>query len=632
MIELAGLTLAHVLTVFAVVGGAVVGLYLLKRRRRVVVVPFVRLWDRVLADERTTRLFSQLKRLLSLLLALLLVGLIALALGDPRWKGARDGGRTLVLLLDASASMQATDVAPTRLARAKQEARRLVEGLGPNDRALVARMEARTTPVSPMTNDPALLREAIDAVAPTEVAASLPGGLRFALDVLRDQPRPEIVVLSDGHLGDARDAEGEVTLGAVRLSHVPIGRGRRNVGITAFSVRRYPLDKSRSEVLVELRNAGPRDESVELTLLGDGRPLDVQTIEIAAGARIARIFQDLAGADRTLEARLTLTGGAHDDLPADDRAYARLPDRRRARVLCVTRGNLYLQAALLLDEYLDVTEIPPEAYPPAGRFDAVIFDDFVPATPPTSPAIYLHPRPAPGREGPFAVTGVLARPTFDQLDRRHPLLRFTAMRDVNVAEALAVTLAPGDVRVAGDARGPLIVAGTRQGQRFVALTFDVRRSDLPLRVAWPLLLLNAIDGFLEEDAAYLSSYRTGETWRVPVPPGSVGARLQAPDGELREVPIADGRAVVAGLRAGFYTLRARDAAGVESEQTFAANLADDAELDIAPVSRLRVGATTAQRARPARAGLRAELWVTLVVAALVLLCIEWFTYHRRLTV
>jgi hypothetical protein len=77
MIELAGLTLAQVLTIFAGVGGAVVGLYLLKLRRRVVVVPFVRLWDRVLADERTTRLFSQLKRLLSLLLALLLVALLA---------------------------------------------------------------------------------------------------------------------------------------------------------------------------------------------------------------------------------------------------------------------------------------------------------------------------------------------------------------------------------------------------------------------------------------------------------------------------------------------------------------------------------------------------------------------------
>lgn len=632
MIELAGLSFAQVLTVLGAVGAVVVGLYLLKLRRRQVAVPFVRLWDQVLADERTTRLFSQLKRLLSLLLALLMVALLAAALGDPRWKGASAEGRSLVVLVDASASMQATDVRPSRLAKAKDEVRALIDGLGPNNRVLLARMETHTTPVSPMTDDPAVLREALDTIEPTEVAASLPAGLRFALDVLRDQPHPEVVVVSDGHLGAARDDEGDVTLGDVALRYVKVGRGKRNVGITAFSVRRYPLDKSRSEVLVELRNAGDRDESIELSLLGDGRPIDVQQLQVGKGERIARIFQDISGADRTLEARITLTGGGRDELPADDRAYARLPERRRARVLCVTRGNLYLQAALLLDEYLDVTEIAPDAYPPSGRYDVIIFDDFVPPTLPSSSAIYLHPQPVAGGVGPLEITGTIERPTFAQVDRRHPLARWTALRDVNVADALAVRLAPGDKVVAGDARGPLIVAGTRGGHKFVALTFDVRRSDLPLRVAWPLVLLNAIDWFVEEDASYLSSYRTGETWRVPVPAGAREASIVAPDGETRVVPVLEGRAIVAGLRAGFYKLQTRTSAGAASEQVFAANLADDAELDIAPAARLVVGATTAGPVVPGRAGLRAELWIALVLAALALLCVEWVTYHRRVTV
>ena len=38
-------------------------------------------------------------------------------------------------------------------------------------------------------------------------------------------------------------------------------------------------------------------------------------------------------------------------------------------MLVVTPGNTYLEAALLLDEYLDVTEVAPSAYPPAGAFD-----------------------------------------------------------------------------------------------------------------------------------------------------------------------------------------------------------------------------------------------------------------------
>ena len=47
-------------------------------------------------------------------------------------------------------------------------------------------------------------------------------------------------------------------------------RGVRNVGITAFSVRRYPLDKSRYEVMLEVTNTGDAPEELELTLYGDG--------------------------------------------------------------------------------------------------------------------------------------------------------------------------------------------------------------------------------------------------------------------------------------------------------------------------------------------------------------------------
>jgi Ca-activated chloride channel family protein len=51
--------------------------------------------------------------------------------------------------------------------------------------------------------------------------------------------------------------------------------------------------------------------------------------------------------------------------------------------------------------------------------------------------------------------------------------------------------------------------------KFVALGFDVRESDFPLRIAWPLLLLNVINDFVEEDVSYISSFKTGEVWRIP---------------------------------------------------------------------------------------------------------------------
>lgn len=625
--ELTGLSVAQLLGILGGFAAAAVILYLLKLRRREVEVPFVHLWREVLAEKQTTRLFSALKRILSLLIALAIIAALAFAIGDPRYVGARDDARTTVVLIDASASMQATDVEPDRLRAARRHVERLISGLGSADRMLIAQMDATTVPLTPLSDEPSILREGLDRIEATDVAADFPRALRFSLDVLRDQPRPRIIVVSDGVLGEGGEAEARAREDGVELAWTKIGEGGRNVAITAFSVRRYPLDKSRSQVLVELWNPTEQAEGVELTLLGDGEPIEIQRLRVRAGERLRRFFENVSGADRTLEARITLSDRTRDAQPADDRAYARLPERRRARIQAVTTGNLYLSAALLLDEYLEVVEVAPADYPAEGRFDVTIFDGWVPPSPPETDAIYLYPVPPEGTQGPFEVRGTVERPFFDRIEHEHPLVRFTALRDVNIAEGLEVELQQGDRVIGGDQGVPLLVAGERAGHRIVALLFDVRRSDLPLRVAWPLLLLNSIDWFVQEDAGYLSSYETGQVWHVPVPAGAETATLIDPDGGERTVPIVEGRAVASGRVAGFYRIRVGD-----QEDVFAANLGPSDEAIMAPADRIDIAGQRARAPEIGTPGVRTEVWMLLVLAALGVIAVEWFTYHRRLTV
>ena len=209
--ELTGLALSQVLTIFGGFAAAVTVLYLLKLRRRQVEVPFVQLWHTVIAEKRSTRLFSALKRLFSWLLALAVVAALALAMGDPRYKGDDDEGRTTVVLIDASASMQATDVEGGRLAAGRREVERLIEGIGSDERMLVAQMDATTVPLGPLSSEPQELTESLARLEPTDVAADLGRGLRFALDVLRNRERPRIVIVSDGVLsGGGRAEEREI--------------------------------------------------------------------------------------------------------------------------------------------------------------------------------------------------------------------------------------------------------------------------------------------------------------------------------------------------------------------------------------------------------------------------------------
>lgn len=632
----AGLPFVQVLLVFGAAAAAAVALYILKLRRRTVAVPFSKLWERILRDKEATSLFSKLKRLLSLLLQLALLALLAMALGDPRAAASLMKGRTLVVLVDASASMQATDVSPSRLGAAKDEVKKILRSLGGSDRMLIAQMDGAVTPLGPLSGDTSELERELDSIRPTEARADFPKALRFATDTLRGVDEGEIVVVSDGNLGEARDAAGPVHLGNTKLSYVKVGTGQRNVAITEFSVRRYPLDKNRYEVMLEVANTGTDPEDVELKLTGDGQLVDLTKLRLSPGERLPRFYANLSGASRTLEANVAPLGASKDELPVDNRAYALLPERRRAKVLVVSQGNTYLEAALLLDEYLDVAQLTPKAYADKvakGRpeADVVIFDGVTPHETPKAHAIYIDPR-AEGA-APVSIGEEIKSPGFDKIDRKHPSVRFTALDDVNIAKAHKLTPGPQDKVVGASDSGAILVSGVREGFKFVAIGFDVRESDLPLRVAWPLLLLNTINWFTGEDAKYLSSFRTGDVWRIPLDRETTqDARLDGPNGFSEPLTVHDGKAVFFGQRAGFYELHARSKDGADVSNAFAANMLDVDESTIAPAATITVDGKTAGEVEGFHVGVRREIWIYLLIIAVVLTAVEWATYHRRITV
>jgi hypothetical protein len=625
--SLAGLPLSTLLAIGGAAAALVVVFYILKLRRRPVAVPFSRVWDSVFRDKESSQLFSQLRRILSLLLQLALLTLLIIALGDPRPSRDLADGRHLVILVDASASMKAVDVKPSRLAAAKAEAEKIVRGLGASDRAIVVQMGSVPTPRSSMSGDRTELLQAIGQVSANDTRADLEAGLFFGRDSLRGLPHGELVVIGDGAYAEGREQAERVSLEGAEPRFVPIGKSRKNLSISEFSVRRYPLDKARYEVMLEIANLNDEPADVELELAGDGVTVDVTRLKLAAGERLPRYYQDLAGASRSLTARIKAAPG-NDDLPADDVAYALLPERRRARILLVSPGNTYLEAALLLDEYLDVTQVAPSDRLPDGKFDVAILDGVAPPLDErVGSALYLNP---PAASSPVPLGAPLEEFGFDTWERKSAVLRFMSMGDVQVAKGHAFKPASGDKVLGASEHGPILVSGARQGHRFVALGFDPRDSDLVLRIAWPLFVLNTINAFVEEDTGYVSSFRTGDVWRIAVP-GSLGTvNLLEPGGAKHSVPVSDGRAVFRGELAGFYKLSGGPDDAPLGE--FAANLSDLEESRIAPQKELKLGGKPATPVASSPVSLKSDVWIYLLLAVIAVSLVEWITYHRRVTV
>src|SRR5437762_4393307 len=91
----------------------VLAFYLLKLRRTEAIVPSTLLWQRLVADVEANAPWQRLRRSLLLLLQLLLVLLLAFLAARPFIERPAGLARDLVLVVDNSASMSATDIAPT---------------------------------------------------------------------------------------------------------------------------------------------------------------------------------------------------------------------------------------------------------------------------------------------------------------------------------------------------------------------------------------------------------------------------------------------------------------------------------------------------------------------------------------
>jgi hypothetical protein len=319
-------------------------------------------------------------------------------------------------------------------------------------------------------------------------------------------------------------------------------------------------------------------------------------------------------------------------------AYALLPERRKQKVLLVSNDNLYLEGALLLDPNLTVDKLTPADYPKelaAGTVhthDVVVFDGFTPELPPPVPAaMYFHPEgehsPVPLRAG-----APVTRPFITDVAPDHPITRWVTLADVNIDKSNVFAPGPDDVVLARSIRDPLVVAGKRDGKKFVAYAFGLDGTDLMLRVAFPVLIMNSLDWFAGDDAELITTYRTGRDWHVPVDAddttdGHATVQVKEPGKKPVAAPVIDGRAEFYGRSVGVYQVTTQDA-------TFsvAANLADPQESAIKPATELVLGGKKLAGVPEFKASVTRSIWVWLLLAALALSLVEWMTYNRRITV
>ena len=597
----------------------VIALYLLRLRRRDVKVPSTLLWDRMIRDVQANAPLQKLRVNLLLILQLLVLLLASLAFAAPFMKSSALSGEHQVLILDASLSMQSRDVSPSRFAAAQAEALKMIDGLRRHDEMMVIEAGARTRVMCGFTSEKATLRRAVEACAPRDVSSNLREAIVLTLSMSRNTSAgTRIFVFSDG----AFDAIPDVQLPSnVQASFVQFGKTGNNVAVTGLDFRRSLRDPSRFDLFVAVDNFGDKPVQCPLTVELDGsllRARDSSEFTIAPRDRGEAVFADLAGLSGLLTARADVA----DDLPADNVAHAVVAGRRTLRVLLAAPGRSpFLERALNADPFVKLFFGKSGDFRPgdATDYDAVVFDGDCPDE--VGPGSYLLFGAAP-KDSPVTVTGTEERPRVTDWNPTHPITRLLpGLGSVRMSEGKTATVADWRKVLAETARTPLIVAGERRGYRCVYVGFDVAKSDIVVRPAFPLLIIGALE-WLTSDPTQLGEryYRAGEAVPIPVAPGV----LHTPRREEIDVPVRSNPVLFDGTEyAGIYEVKAGD----ESTR-FIVNILDRRESNTKPKSEIRL-ASGGGPTKASTVQTNVELWRHLIMVALGVLTLEWWVYHRR---
>src|SRR5512146_99730 len=179
---------------------AVVAMYLLKLRRDEAVVPSTLLWQRLVADVEANAPWQRLRRSLLLLLQLLLVLLLAVLAARPFLERPAGLAGDVVVVIDTSASMAATDVPPSRLAEAKRKVLDALHDLPANGTVSVIAAGRTARVVVNGTTDLGRVRAAIDGIAVTPATGDRGDALNLADALAARAGDADILVATDAAL------------------------------------------------------------------------------------------------------------------------------------------------------------------------------------------------------------------------------------------------------------------------------------------------------------------------------------------------------------------------------------------------------------------------------------------------
>jgi hypothetical protein len=590
-------------------------IHTLKPKPRQVDVSNLFLWQAVLRERSRNLSFARLKRNLPLLLQILLVILAALALANPVWIYSVSRKGNMILVVDTSASMKAVADQGTRFEHAKKKALDLIEQLDGEQKILIVEAAKKPLVKTGFSGDVRQAKRIIKNLAPTDQSAGLEPAIYLALSFVDASGRDSIYLITDGAGGEF----SELVKRHPMIKPVIVSGGERNIGITKFEFRQAVTGYDKYEIMLEIKNFTSAAVECPIQLLIDNTIMFDNPISLQAHEKKILIlpYSGLI----TGVARSVLD--VDDDFSIDNQAYLSLNASKDVWVLLVSAGNHFLEK--LLDAYPNfkvnsVKEIIPSSWnEQVLRHDIVIVDrmDF----PETKKGnFFLINAYSPSI--PLTRAGEVSFPRNIHWDNENPLMANVDLGGMLVEQLPRLQAGKPMIPVVESPDAGLMYTYEKEGMRAVILGFDITRSDLPFRIAFPVMMSN-IFNWLNPHRLEFSTLktRTGEPFDIYLDPQTEVFYTRAPHEKWeKQQAVANPFRYTRTDQVGVYSIYEND-----KQRYFTVNLADESESDITASS---IEPIPDESLLPMEVSARHPLWAVFLLLCCAVLIAEWFVWLK----
>jgi hypothetical protein len=602
--------------------------YMLRLRREELNVSSELLWRRALQDRTANAPWQRLRRNLLLILQLLLLLLLVLALARPFFYTQAVAAGNLVVVLDASASMQATDEdsGASRFERARREADGLIDGLQGEERMAVVWAGPAASIAASTTGNKTALHDALRGLQSSNGVGDVQSALTLAAASARQLGDATVVLISDGALATVSGQQtGALPRMPSKARYINVGKSAGNVGITSMSLRD---STGGPQLFAGLYNSGSQPVRAILSIKVDGTLRDSRSVDLAAGGDGTVTLGGLPLGTSLVEASVSVEPKSADLLAADSTARVVRPKAPSSNVLLVTEGNSFLEKALNLLPGVKLFKVAAGGYTPSEGFGLTVLDGAMPKQiPPGNLLIFAPPNSAL-----IPVSGTIQYPQVGQVAVNDPLLRFVDLSQTHIGSAQRIITPPWARVLARTSGGdPLVIAGETGGRRVVALAFDVHQSDLPLQVAFPILITNLVDWLQPSTSVDApATLGAGDPISIRPMPDADQIVVTSPSGNRTALQPSGEQVSFAGTdELGLYNVQ-QSAKGkpLGEPEHFAVNLFNGEESNITPRPDIAFAGSEASTPSTGPAQRPEEIWPWVLALSLAILSIEWWLYNR----